>query len=128
MLKLRTRTILVLMATAMTPALTQELVAQAEPAAAKPDPEVKAKLSEFKKLIKNRKGAKDAEAIQIVDGVLTGFEKLHPKDKKDFAKALYEPLKSPRVTPITMASSMEAKPTSKEMREPNRMAEKTSRP
>ncbi len=97
MLKLRTRTILVLMATAMTPAMTQELAAQVKPAAAKPDPEVKAKLSEFKKLIKNRKGVKDAEAIQIVDGVLTSFDKLHPKDKKAFAQALYEPLKNPRV-------------------------------
>ena len=93
MLKLRPSTILLLLTTAITPAL----VAQPKPAAAKPDPEVKAKLDEFKKLIKDRKGAKDDQAIKIIDSVLTNFDKLHPKDKRDFTKALYEPLKNTRV-------------------------------
>jgi len=77
--------------------LTPVLLAQPDPAPAKPDPAVKTKLDEFKKLIKDRKGAKDGEAIKIIDSVLSGFDKLHPKDKKDFAKALYEPLKNPRI-------------------------------
>ena len=93
MLKLRTSAILVLATVWMTPAL----LAQPKPAAAKPDPEVKAKLDEFKKLIKDRKGAKDGEAIKIIDSVLTGFDKLHPKDKRAFATALYELLKSSRI-------------------------------
>jgi hypothetical protein len=93
MLKLRTHTILVLALVLVAPSL----LAQPKPAAAKPDPEVKAKLDEFKKLITDRKGAKDPDAIQIIDSVLTRFDKLHPKDKKDFAKALYEPLKNSRV-------------------------------
>lgn len=95
MLKLRTSAILALAVVWTTPVLLAQ--PDPKPAAAKPDPEIKAKLGEFKELIKDRKGAKDAEAIKIIDGVLTRFEKLHPKDKKDFAKALYEPLKDRRV-------------------------------
>ena len=93
MLKFRTSAILLLATVWMAPALP----AQPKPADAKPDPEVKAKLDEFKKLIKDRKGAKDGEAIKIIDSVLTGFDKLHPRDKRAFATALYELLKSSKI-------------------------------
>lgn len=94
MLKLRTSAILLLVTVSLVSALPGQ---PEDKPPAKPDPEVKAKLSEWQKLIKDRKGAKDAEAIQIIDGILTRYEKLHPKDKADFAKALYEPLKNPKV-------------------------------
>lgn len=55
---------------------------------AKPDPEVKAKLAELKKLVKVRKGAKDSEAITVISDLEVKFEKMHPKDQKDYAKAL----------------------------------------
>jgi hypothetical protein len=103
MLKLRTSAILLLTTVFVTPAL----LAQPDPKPpAKPDPEVKAKLGEFKKLIKDRKGAKDGEAVQIIDGILPRFDKLHPKDKADFAKALYEPLKNPRIKRKAMDSNL----------------------
>ena len=98
MLKLDTRMVLLLLTQAAIPlALAPAATAQPKPAAAKPDPLVKEKLNEFKKLIKDRKGARDEEAIKVIDGLLTDFDKLHPKDKKSFAKALYDPLSNPRI-------------------------------
>ncbi len=93
MLSPRTPAVLVLIPFWLAPVLP----AQPKPGPAKPDPEVKAKLDEFKGLIRDRKGAKDSEAIQIIDGVLVRFDKLHDKDKKAFAKAVYEPLKDSRI-------------------------------
>ena len=54
----------------------------------KPDPEVKAKLSELKKLSTARKGAQDAAAIGVISDLEVKFDKMHPKDQKAYAKAV----------------------------------------
>ncbi len=76
--------------------LLSPLVAQKE-ASAKPDPEVAASLKEFATLVKDRKGTKDSEAMAILDQLLSGFEKMHPADKKAFTKGIADPLNSVRI-------------------------------
>lgn len=98
MFKLKTRSVLPAAALPLVLVLALQASAQEpKPAVAKPDPEVKAKLAEFKKCIKDRAGAKDADARKIVDDLLQRVDKLHPSDKKAFATALFEPLKNPGI-------------------------------
>ena len=67
-----------------------------KPAAAKPDPWVKTKLKEYGKLIADRKGAKDAAAIELIDELLKKYETMHPSDQKNFAKGIAQSLLSKR--------------------------------
>ena len=59
-----------------------------DPPKPKPDPEVKAKLSELKKLSTVRKGAKDGEAMAVISDLEVKFDTMHPKDQKDYAMAV----------------------------------------
>ena len=78
-------------------ALTVGLPAQTpKPAVAKVDPWVKETLKEYKKLISDRKGMKDAAAIELVNNMLDKYETMHPKDQKAFAKGIAESLNSRR--------------------------------
>jgi hypothetical protein len=64
---------------------------------AKPDPEVKEKLSELKKLAGQRKGVKDSEAIAVISDLEVKFAKMHPKDQKAYAKGLGAVLTGSRI-------------------------------
>ena len=68
----------------LTSLLATALPAQEPPK--KPDPEVSAKLKDFKKLIGDRKGAKDGQAIEIIDELNQKYPSMHPKDQDKFAK------------------------------------------
>jgi hypothetical protein len=68
-----------------------------DPVPAKQDPEIKVKLKEYEKLVKDRKGSNDDQATRILDELLKKFEKMHPKDQADFAKGIAVTLTSSRV-------------------------------
>lgn len=56
--------------------------------AAKPDPDVAVELKRLKKLISDRKGAKDAEAVKLIENLDLKFEKMHPGDKRQYVDQL----------------------------------------
>jgi hypothetical protein len=67
-----------------------------KPASLKPDPWVKDTLKVYRKHISDRKGAKDAAAIELIQEMLKKYETMHPKDQVAFAKGIAESLNSAR--------------------------------
>lgn len=59
-----------------------------------PDPVVAEKLKVFEAAIKDRKAARDAEAVGIIDELMKNYDDLDPKDQTSFVKALGKAFKS----------------------------------
>lgn len=69
--------------------LVVPLHAQDDKEAKKPDPEVAAKLETFTEAVKkDKKFERDQEAIGIIDELLKIYPDMHPKDQRDFLRAL----------------------------------------
>jgi len=56
----------------------------------KPDPLVAEQVKQFKSAIKDRKGARDAEATNLIDKFLAGYPRMHQKDQLSVRKALQD--------------------------------------
>jgi hypothetical protein len=69
---------------------------KAKSASAKPDPWVKDTLKSYKKLISDRKGLKDAEAIELINKLHEKYEGMCAKDKSAYAKGIADSLLSGR--------------------------------
>ncbi|MCA8955295.1 MAG: hypothetical protein KDC87_04430 [Planctomycetes bacterium] len=67
------------------------------PAAAKSDLKVKDRIGQFQKLVTDRKGDKDAEAVELVNGLDKDFASMVAKDKVEYAKGIAFALSSTRV-------------------------------
>lgn len=71
--------------------VAQPLAGQAAKSKAnKPDPVIAEQVKQFKAAIKDRKGARDAEATNLIDKFLGGYPKMHQKDQLAVRKALQD--------------------------------------
>lgn len=92
-----------LAAAALALALAQPAVAQ-KPAKIPSDPDVEVQLKELKAVAKERKFARDAEGVQIIDVLIQKQEKgLNDKDQKSIVKGLDSLLNKSRLRPADRA-------------------------
>ena len=92
-----------LAAAALAFALAQPAVAQ-KPAKIPSDPDVEVQLKELKAVAKDKKFARDAEGVQIIDVLIQKQQKgLNAKDQKSIVKGLDSLLNKSRLRPADRA-------------------------
>lgn len=78
-------TSLLLAATFLTPAVFAQ---DEEPEKKEPDPEIAEKLDMFREAVADKKAARDAEAVVLIDELLQKGPDYHPKDRNDILRTL----------------------------------------